>query len=110
MRNYVIAFIFLFIAYIISSNAMPNFLNNLTKEQAEAYEACNRLRVKAPYLNLKCEKLRETSKKIGEKSNMKGVKLLTRNDANTRKVNKSQEIKLRKLMLKLTSENVLKKD
>ena len=41
---------------------------------------------------------------------MKGVKLLTRNDANTRKVNKSQEIKLRKLMLKLTSENVLKKD
>ena len=110
MRNYVIAFIFLFIAYIISSNAMPNFLNNLTKEQSEAYEACNRLRIKAPYLNLKCEKLRETSKKIGEKSNMKGVKLLTRNDANTRKVNKSQEIKLRKLMLKLTSENVLKKD
>ena len=52
----------------------------------------------------------EITKKIGEKSNMKGVKLLTRNDANTRKVNKSQEIKLRKLMLKLTSENVLKKD
>ena len=89
---------------------MPNFLNNLTKEQAEAYEACNRLRIKAPYPNLKCEKLRETSKKIGEKSNIEGIKLLTRNDATTRKVNKNQENKLRKLMLKLTSENVLKKD
>ena len=110
MRNFVIAFVFIFTAYILTSNAMPNFLPNLTKEQTEAYEACNRLKMKAPYLNLKCEKLIETSEKKGENSNMKGIKLLSSNDANTRKVDKSEEIKLRNLIKKLTSESNIRKD
>ena len=110
MRNFVIAVVVLFAAFLITSNAMPNFLDNLTQEKAEAYNACNRLRMKAPYLNLKCEKLIETSKKNGENWNMKGIKLLSSNDANTRKVNKSEEIKLRNLIKKLTSESVLRKD
>ena len=89
---------------------MPNFLYNFTREQAEAYEQCNRLRIKAPYLNLKCEKLRQASRKNGENSNIPGMKLLSSNDAHTRKVNKSQDIKLRKLFIKLASESVLRKD
>ena len=109
MRNYVIALLFIFILYDITSNAMPNFLNNLSKEQNEAYEACNQLRLKAPYLNLKCEQLRD-SRKNGENVNLKGIKLLSNKDANTRKVNKSQEKKLRNLIKKLTSENVSRKD
>ena len=110
MRNFVIAFVFIFTAYILTSNAMPNFLPNLIKEQNEAYEACNSLRTKAPYLNLRCEKLIESSEKNGEIANMKGIKLLSSNEANTRKVNKSEEIKLRNLIKKLTSESILRKD
>ena len=109
MRNYVIALVIIFTLYAITSNAMPNFLNNISKEQNEAYEACNQLRIKAPYLNLKCEQLR-TSRKNGENVNVKGIKLLSNNDANTRKVNQSQEKKLRNLIKKLTSENVSRKD
>ena len=110
MRNFVIALVFIFAAYILTSNAKPNFLDNATKEKVEAYNSCNRLRMKAPYLNLKCEKLIEPSKNNGENSNMKGIKLLSRSDANTRKVNKSEEIKLRNLLKKLTSESILRKD
>ena len=109
MRNYVIALVIIFTLYAITSNAMPNFLNNISKEQNEAYEACNQLRIKAPYLNLKCEQLR-SPRKNGENVNMKGIKLLSNNDANTRKVNQSQEKKLRNLIKKLTSENVSRKD
>ena len=110
MRNFVIAFIFVFTAFIITINAMPNFLNSLSQEQAEAYEACIRLKMKAPYLNLKCEKLRDNSRKNGENKNIQGIQFLSSNDANTRKVNKSQEIKLRNLLKKLTTESVLRKD
>ena len=110
MRNYVIALVISFTLYAITSNAMPNFLNNITKEQNEAYEACNQLRVKAPYLNLKCEQLKETPRKNGENVNMKGIKLLSNNDAHTRKVNQSQEKKLRNLIKKLTAENASRKD
>ena len=110
MRNFVIAIVLIFAVYTITSNAMPNFHYNLTQEQAEAYEACNRLRIKAPYLNLKCEKLRGVSRKNGENSNIEGIKLLSSNDANIVKVNKGQELKLRNLLNKLTYENVLRKD
>ena len=110
MRNFVIAFVFIFTLYIITSNAMPNFLDNLTKEQTEAYEACEQLRIKAPYLNLRCEKLKEAPIKNGEKLVNQGIKLLSSDDANTRKVNKIQEKKLRNLLMKLTSENVLRRD
>ena len=89
---------------------MPNFLYNFTREEAEAYEACVRLKTKAPYINLRCEKLKEASRKNREKLIDQGIKLLSSNDASTRKVDKIQEIKLRNLLSKLTSENVLRKD
>ena len=110
MRKYVIAILFIFMAYRITSNAMPNFLENEAKEKKEAYEACNRLRIKAPYLNLKCEKLKESPKKKEKVFKITGMKLLSVEDANTKKVNKSQEIKLRNLLHKLASENILRKD
>ena len=109
MRNFVIAFVFIFTIYIITSNAMPNFLYNWTKEEAEAYEACVRLKTKAPYINLRCEKLKETSRKNAVKL-IKGIKLLSSRDASTRKVDKIQEMKLRNLLTKLTFENILRKD
>ena len=45
-----------------------------------------------------------------EITNNNGVKFLSINVASTRKVNKSEEIKLRNLIKKLTSENKLRKD
>ena len=107
MRKYVIAFVIIYTAYIITSNAMPNFLDNLTQEQTEAYEACNRLRIKAPYLNLKCEKIKEPKNKNGETYETQNIKLLSSDDTITRKVNKYQEIKLRNLIAKLASERFL---
>ena len=109
MRNFAIAFLIIFIINRIPSNAMPNFLKN-KKQKNEAYESCNRLRIKAPYLNLKCEKLIESPKIKEDKKNIKGIKLLSTDDSNTRKVNKSEEIKLRNLLEKLISENILRKD
>ena len=110
MRNFVIAFVLFFTIYIITSNAMPNFLYNLTQEESEAYEACVRLKTKAPYINLRCERLKEASRKNGEKLIGQGIKLLSSNDASTRKVDKIQERKLRNLLIKLASENILRKD
>ena len=111
MRSFVIAFLIIFMSYRITNNAMPNFLNKDIKEKNEAYEACNRLRIKAPYLNLKCEKLIETPKNNNkEEKQITGIKLLSTKDVIIRKVNKSQEIKLRNLLEKLTSENILRKD
>ena len=107
MRNFVIALLIIFIIYRIPSNAMPNFLNN-KKQKNEAYESCNRLRIKAPFLNLKCEKLIESPKIKEEKKNIIGMKLLSIEE--TRKVNKNEEIKLKNLLKKLASENILRKD
>ena len=109
MRIFVIAFLIIFMVLKITPNAMPIFLNNETKEKNEAFEACTSLRKKAPYLNLKCEKLQEKPRKI-EDATKTNVKLLSIEDESTRKVNKIQELKLRKLLEKLYSENVLKKD
>jgi len=95
---------------IKSIEDLKAFPYNLTKEESEAYEACVRLKTKAPYINLRCERLKEASRKNGEKLIDQGIKLLSRNDASTRKVDKIQELKLRNLLIKLASENILRKD
>ena len=67
--------------------------------------------MKAPYLKLNCENL--APKKIEEEeqqNNNSGVKILQTVDAGTRKVNKSEEIKLRNLINKLTFENIIRRD
>ena len=79
----------------------------------ESYEACVRLRNKAPSLKLNCNILKENI--ISEEANIKksyhaGIKLLSSIEAETRKVNKSQENKLRNLIRKLANESRLRKD
>ena len=112
MKSFAIASSIIFIVFIIGSNAFTssNFLK--MKEQEESYLACKSLKSKAPFLKLNCENL--APKKIQEKeetkNNNNGVKILTTIDTGTRKVNKSEEIKLRNLIMTLVYENVIRKD
>ena len=99
--------------FIISSNELSSnsFLNN---EQSDSYKACIKLKRKAPYFNLKCEHLLNnpsTPEKVRKKETKNiSVKTLTLSELSTRKVNKIEEIKLRKLMLNLSNENKLRED
>ena len=115
MKSFPIALSILYIIFIIGSNALSSSNAILIKERMESYQACIRLRSKAPNLNLKCENLLENIPKSGEtekneESNITGVKVLSIDAAVTRKVNKSEEIKLRNLIQKLSNENKLRKD
>ena len=114
MKSFVIALSLIFIMFIIGSNALSSS-NILIKEKMESYQACVRIRNKAPNLNLRCENLIEnipelvkTAKNVDSINN--GVKMLSNDEAFTRKVNKSEEIKLRNLIEKLANENKLRKD
>ena len=102
----------LFIILLGSSKLSSN--NILNVEQRESYEACIRLKSKAPYFNLKCEHLLDNIPNIqhvdSKESNNSGVKTLSIYESNTRKVNKSQEKKLRDFIRKLTNQNKLRKD
>ena len=96
------------ITFTIKSNALTSSNLLKLKEQHESYLACKSLKKKAPYLKLNCEKLapkKEQSEHIEEK----GIKIL-KNEANIRKVNKIEEIKLKNLIKELTSENERRKD
>ena len=104
----------IFIMFLIGSNEMSS-INNLDKEQRESFEACISLRRKAPYFNLNCERLLdrvpivETSinkNKIGNND----IKTLSIYDSETRKVDKNEEIKLRKLVERLFNTNKLRKN
>ena len=115
MKSFVIALPILFILFIMVSNALSSSNPILIKERYESYQACIRLRAKAPNLNLKCENILENipgSGKIVKKEgiNNSGVKILSNEVTVTRKVNKSEEIKLRNLIKKLSNENKLRKD
>ena len=114
MKSFVIALSFIFIMFIIGSNALSSS-NVLDKEKNESYQACIRIRDKAPNLNLKCENILDsipktvkTAKNVDTHNS--GVKMLSNDEAFTRKVNKSEEIKLRNLIEKLVNENKLRKD
>ena len=102
----------LLIILIGSSKLSSN--NILNVEQRESYEACKRLKSKAPYFNLKCEHLLDNIPNIQhvnrKGSNNSGVKTLSIYESNTRKVNKREEIKLRDFIRKLTHQNELRKD
>ena len=88
-----------------------NELSSNDKEKKESYEACIKLKKKAPYFNLKCEHLLPLPKAINHyKSGNKNIKTLYINESNIRKVSKIEENKLKKLMQKLSSEGKLRKD
>ena len=113
MKSFAIALSILYIIFIIGSNALSSSNAILIKERKESYQACVRLRSKAPNLNLQCENLienlpitEETAKNV-EARNPR-IRMLSDDAAVTRKVNKSQEIKLRNLIKKLTNENKLR--
>ncbi len=66
------------------------------------------LKRKAPFINLNCQKILENYSVINSALNEdKGIKTLSKTDSETRKVNESEEIKLRNLLRKLYSENRL---
>ena len=116
MKSFAIALSILLIMYGIGSNAFSSFSNTiLIKERKESYQACIRLRSKAPNLNLHFENLLENTpidEETGKNNdkNSQGVKILSNDVALTRKVNKGQEIKLRNLIKKLTNENRTRRD
>ena len=114
MKSFVIALPILFILFIMVSNALSSSNPLLIKERNESYQACIRLRAKAPNLNLKCENILDIpeSGKIIKKEGINNaeVKILSNEVTVTRKVNKSEEIKLRNLIKKLAYENRLRKD
>ena len=98
----------LFMILIGSSELSSN--SNLNIEKRESYEACIRLKSKAPYINIKCERLLGTIPNIIKVGNIKGIKTLSGYESITRKVNKSEENKLRHFIKKLSNQNKLRKD
>ena len=117
MKSFVIALSIIFLLFAIGSNALSSSNSISLKEKRESYMACIRLKIKAPNINLNCENLLENSTPMEETektdkfiSRTPGVKVLSNDEALTRKVNKSEEIKLRNLIKKLSSENKLRRD
>ena len=107
MKSIAIALSLIFIISIIGSNAFTssNFLR--LKEQQESYIACKSLKSKAPYLKLNCENLAPKKVVKMENSQLSNIKILQNHETETRKVNKSEEIKLRNLIRKLKNQNVI---
>ena len=84
-----------------------DFPSNLTSknQKEQSYSACLDLKRKAPFINLNCEKILESLPNLKSAINEQGIKTLSRQDSETRKVNQKQEIKLRHLLSNLYSEN-----
>ena len=116
MKSLAIALSIVYLIFTIGSNELSSSNNIALKEKRESYMACIRLKIKAPNLNLNCENLLENfpfqeTENVND-SNLRtpGVKILSTDEAVTRKVNKSEELKLRNLIKKLSSENKLRRD
>ena len=98
----------IFFMFIIGSNSKPFSNIVLINEKRESYRACLRLKKNAPNLNLKCEKLKENINL--EETQHIHIKFLSPVETETRKVNKEEEIKLRKLIKNLYKGNNLRKN
>ena len=99
----------------IENNNLSSSNNILEEDIKESYNACIRLSAKAPNLNLKCEHLlnsihKNVQSQRKDEINNTEIKSLQIGESNTRKVNKSEEIKLRNLIKKLSNSNNLRKD
>ena len=93
----------LFHTFISRCDYPSNLASKNQKEQS--YSACLDLKRKAPLINLNCEKILESLPNLKSAINEQGIKTLSRQDSETRKVNQKQEIKLRHLLSNLYSEN-----
>ena len=106
MKWYMHVFILILYHIFIGRCDLPfDFVSKNQKEQS--YKACTDLKRKAPFIKLNCEKILESVTTIESDKNENGIKTLSRQDSETRKVNQNQEIKLRHLIRKLYSENKL---
>ena len=59
MKPFLMLLCMTFLIFGIQNNNLLSTNNNIYEERKESYEACIRLRKKAPNLNLKCERLIE---------------------------------------------------
>ena len=97
MKWYMHVFILILYHIFIGRCDLPfDFVSKNQKEQS--YKACTDLKRKAPFIKLNCEKILESVTTIESDKNENGIKTLSRQDSETRKVNQSQEIKLRHLI------------
>ena len=104
MKWYMHVFILILYHIFIGRCDLPfDFVSKNQKEQS--YKACMDLKRKAPFIKLNCEKILESVTTIESDKNENGIKTLSRQDSETRKVNQKQEIKLRHLLSNLYSEN-----
>ena len=104
MKWFLHVFILILFHTFISRCDFPS--NLVSKNQKEQYySACLDLKRKAPFINLNCEKILESLPDLKSAINEQGIKTLSRQDSETRKVNQKQEIKLRHLLSNLYSEN-----
>ena len=114
MKSFAIALSVVYVMFIIGSNALSSTNSVVKNDIKESYQACIRLRNKAPFLNLKCENIMQNlPKEVKAAKNDKlstNVKILSNDVTFTRKVNKSQESKLRRFIKNLSNENKLRKD
>ena len=78
---------------------------NLNVEQRESYEACVKIKRKAPFFNLNCEHL------LGNLPNIKNdvfktdIKTLPTYESATRRVNGFEELKLKNFIKRLSKQN-----
>ena len=106
MKWFMHVFILILYHIFIGRCDLPfDFVSKNQKEQS--YKACTDLKRKAPFIKLNCETILESIPTIKTAMNEHGIKTLSRQDSETRKVNQNQEIKLRHLLRKLYSENKL---
>ena len=108
MKWLFIALPIILLIFIIGCNEMSSNII-VTEEIRESYEACMRLKRNAPYFNLNCHRLLEKISKPEtadkQEANKKGVKTLSTYESNTIKVNKIEEIKLKKFIRRISIEN-----
>ena len=112
MKLEIISFSLLLMAIVIGCIELSS-TNAIKRNRKESYHSCIRLREKAPYFNLKCEKLLDDTKDNREKSNGNidiKIKALSLDKSATRKVDKNQEIKLQNLIRKLSHGTKLRID
>ena len=104
MKLEILSFSLLFMAIVIGCIELSS-TNAFNKNRKESYDSCLRLRSKAPYFNLKCEILLDDIKDNRERSNGNidtNIKALSLDKSTIRKVDKSQEIKLKNFIRKLS--------
>ncbi len=114
MKISIIIICIIFLIFGIENNNLSVSKNNL-KEIEESYEACRRLKEKAPLLNLKCEHILDNFKANVENDkkheiNNNHIKTIFINKSHIRKVNKNEEKKLRNLIQNLSKGKKLRKD